>query len=116
DGRRIELVAWAREVLDRLLEVAEALDVDDEGYVAAIEAQREAVENGDATPSGRLLGALQASGESFFEHVRGIADRHHEYFLALPVDPGREAELDALAASSLEEQAELEKSDTLPFG
>jgi len=115
DGGRVELAAWAREVLDVLLEVAEPLDEDGEGYVAAIEAQREAVDDPAATPSGRLLDALRASGESFFEHVRGIADRHHEYFLALPIDAAREAELDALAAASLEEQAALEKSDALPF-
>src|SRR5690606_18877194 len=87
-----------------------------EGYVAAVEAQRDAVERPEATPSARLLDAMLARGESFFEHVRGIADRHHEYFLALPMAPEREAELDALAAASLDEQAALEKDETLPFG
>src|SRR5690606_37893483 len=116
DGGRVELAAWAREVLDRLLEVAELLDEEGEGFVAAIEAQREAVDDAAATPSGRLLDALRSSGESFFEHVRGIADRHREYFLELPLDPEREAELDALAASSLEEQRALEESETLSFG
>ena len=114
-SNRVGLAAWAREVLDCLLEVAEVLDEDGEGYVAAVEAQREAVDDPALTPSGRLLDALRASGESFFEHVRGIADRHHEYFLSLPVEAAREAELEALAASSLEEQAALEKSDALPF-
>jgi len=116
DGRGVELTAWAREVLDDMLEVAEPLDEGGEGYVAAIEAQREAVDHSAATPSERLLDALRESGESFFEHVRGIADAHHDYFLALPIPAEREAELEALAASSLEEQAALERSDTLSFG
>ena len=115
-GGRVELAAWAREVLDRLREVAEVLDHEGEGFVAAIEAQREAVDDPAATPSGRLLDALRASGESFFEHVRGIADRHREYFLELPLDSEREAELEALAAASLEEQRALEESETLSFG
>src|SRR5690606_33043589 len=115
-GGRVELAAWAREVLDRLLEVAEVLDHEGEGFVAAIEAQREAVDDPAATPSGRLLDALRASGESFVEHVRGIADRHREYFLELQLNSEREAGLEALAAASLEEQRALEESETLSFG
>jgi len=115
DGGAIELRAWALEVLDGLHEVAELLD-DGEGYVAAVDAQREAAERPEATPSARLLDAMRVRGESFFDHVRGIADRHREHFLALPVDPEREAELDALAAASLAEQAALEENEAMSFG
>ncbi len=117
-GERIELTAWAREVLDRLLEVAEALDNDGAGgagYVAAVEAQREAVERPDATPSARILAEMRATGVSFFEHVRAVADRHHEHYLGLPVDAEREAQLESLAAASLEEQRVLEYDETLSF-
>src|SRR5690606_5944080 len=100
---------------DALCEVAEPLDEAGEGYLAAVEAQREAVERPDATPSGRLLDAMRDSGESFFEHVRGIAERHHAYFVGMPIDAERETALEALAVSSLEEQAALEKTETLSF-
>ena len=105
-------------MLDRLHEVAEALDDDGAGgagYVAAIEVQREAVEDPEATPSARILADMRATGESFFEHVRGIADRHHDYYLSLSIDPEREARLESLAAASLDEQRALEANDTLSF-
>jgi glutamate--cysteine ligase len=114
-GGEAELRAWGLEVIDALGEIAGVLDADAEGYVAAVEAQRDALGHPDATPSGRLLGALRESGESFFEHIRGIADRHREYFLRMPLDAEREAELARLAAASLEEQARLERSDDVPF-
>src|SRR5690606_14134010 len=82
-GEGVALKGWALEVLDLLGPVAELLDEEREGYVAAIHAQREAVERPDATPSARLLTAMRDRREPFFEHVQGIADRHREYFSSL---------------------------------
>ena len=113
-GTTRELRAWGLEIVDRLAEIAELLDRDGEGYVGALEAQRAALEDPDATPSARLLAAMRERCESYMEHIRGLASAHRDALLATPLSAEREAELEALAAASLEEQARLEQDD-LPF-
>ena len=115
-GRATPLRAWGLRVLEALHELAELLDDDGEGYVAAVEAQREAIERPDATPSARLLDALTSSGESFFEHMHGLARRHQDYFARLALAPEREAELASIAAASLDEQRRLEEHESMSFG
>ncbi len=110
-GREVPLKAWARELLDRMQGVAELLDGEDGDYSAAIDAQREALEHPEATPSGRLLRALVDERRGFFEYTLELARLHHAYFLALPVSAGREAELEAAASASLAEQRRFEERD-----
>lgn len=114
-GALRSLREWGLEVVDRLGEIAERLDGDGEaGHVAALAAQRAALEDPDATPSARLLEAMRERRESYMEHIRGLASAHRDALLAAPLSPEREAELEALAAASLEEQVRLEQ-DIQPF-
>nr|MBO2512413.1 glutamate--cysteine ligase [Gammaproteobacteria bacterium] len=113
-GTTRELGSWGLEVVDRLGDIAELLEGHTPGYVEALARQREALEDPDATPSARLLAAMRERGVSFAEYARGLASAHRDALLATPLSAAREAELDALAASSLAEQARLEQDDT-PF-
>lgn len=114
-GRSRSLKAWGLEIIDRLSEVAALLDAESKDYSAALATQRAALEDPDATPSARLLASMRANGESFFEHVSALAEAHRTLFLSTPLSQERAEELKALAAASLEEQAQLEQ-DATPFG
>ncbi|HEX7081127.1 MAG TPA: glutamate--cysteine ligase [Gammaproteobacteria bacterium] len=115
DGGSVALRDWGREVLDELGEIAELLDRNGEGYSAALAAQRDAIEDPDATPSARLLDALRQSREPFFEHMHALARAHHDYFLGLGLGADRGAELEAAAAQSIEAQRRLEAEPAPPF-
>lgn len=105
------LKAWGLETIERLRPIADALDGGGDGYAAALDVQRAALDDPDATPSARVLDALRTRGESFREHVCRTADEHRAQLLGRPLAAEREAELEALAAASLEEQARLEQDD-----
>src|SRR5690606_28477182 len=95
---------------------AQLLDADGEGYVAAVDAAHAALRDPELTPSARLLADLGSERMSFFEYAHALARRHHEYFMALEPDVGREQMLDALAARSLERAVALEAAEQPPFG
>ena len=61
-GTERALADYGRELVDGIAAVAELLDTEDEGYLAAVEVQRQALEDPSATPAGRFLDALAASG------------------------------------------------------
>ena len=102
-------------LLDELLPVAALLDTDNEGYVAAIEAQRAALVDPNVTPSARFLAAMREHGGGFFDYVRSLAAAHREYLLALPVNAERERAFDALAGESLAAAHALERDRRVGF-
>ena len=56
------------ELLDGVRAVAELLDADAQGYVAAVDAAAEALRDPERTPSAALLAALRSEQASFFEY------------------------------------------------
>jgi glutamate--cysteine ligase len=117
-GRSAALIDWGHELLDGIGEVAAVLDGGagaGEGYVAAVAGYREALADPQLTPSARLLTALDNAGAGFFEYVLDLARRHHDYFLALPTDPDRATELDAVATESLAAAEALERAPAPSF-
>ncbi len=126
EGRRrgIKLVAAGRErvlselgleYVEQLRALAELLDVNGEGYAAAVDAARGALLEPERTPSALLLRDLEAEQASFFEHAFGLARDHAEYFRALALDPEVERGLEDVARRSLEEAARLEREQTQSF-
>lgn len=108
-GRRRDFRGWARGLLDKVRGVAAALDSgNDEGYVAAVDACRSALDDPERTPSARLLATLRAERAGFFEYALEVARRQREYFLELGVEPAEHERLEALAARSLAEAEALE--------
>jgi glutamate--cysteine ligase len=106
-GRRIPLAEWGRELVDGIAIIAELLDSDAEGYMAAVEAQRHALADPSLTPSARFLEALSSSGQGFFHFVLEQSAAHREYLLDLPVNAEQESAFDALRDASLARAAEL---------
>jgi glutamate--cysteine ligase len=114
-GRHVALRQWGLELLERMRGVAELLDEKGMDYVASIDAQREALEQPEATLSARLLHDLKATRSSFFEYMLGVARRHHDYFRALTLSAEQEAEFKSLTARSLDDQRSLEADASVPF-
>lgn len=115
-GRTRDFRDWGRGLMDRVAGVAAALDAGrDEGYRAAADEGRRALDDPERTPSARLLATLRAEGAGFFEYVLDVAERHRGYFLALGVDPAERERLETLAARSLAETEALEAERSESF-
>jgi len=114
-GRERSLVDCGLELLEGVRATAELLDVDAEGYVAAVDAAEEALRDPARTPSAALLAALATEQASFFEYSLGLARSHAAYFRDFALSTERERVLEATARRSLEEAEALVRHDTRPF-
>jgi glutamate--cysteine ligase len=115
-GRERPLRDLGLEVLHGVRAVAELLDADAEGYVAAVDAAAEALREPERTPSGALLNALRSERASFFEYTLELARAHARYFRDFALSAEREQELAETARRSLEEAEALPGKDPRPFG
>ncbi|HEY5623437.1 MAG TPA: glutamate--cysteine ligase [Gammaproteobacteria bacterium] len=102
-------------VLENVAVVAEALDADNEGYVGAVDVQREALVDSDATPSARLLADMRDKGLSFVDYGLAATIAHTEYLRSLPLSADKLAFFERTAAESLQRADEIERSDDIPF-
>jgi glutamate--cysteine ligase len=109
------LADWGLEVVDSVAELAELLDGDDEGYLAAVEHAREALRDPERTPSAAVLRDLKTEHATFFEYALSLARSHREYFLGLGLSAEQERRLADLAAESLAEAEALERAPGPPF-
>jgi glutamate--cysteine ligase len=103
------------ELCERIRAVAELLDADAQGYVAAVDAAREALRDPERLPSAALLAALKSEQASFFEYTLGLARSHAAYFRDFAVAPERELQLQDVARRSLEEAEALAAGDRGSF-
>lgn len=115
-GRAAVLADQAAAVLDGVGAVAALLDGDAaEGFAAAVSRARAAVADPETTPSARLLSSLREARTGFFHYALDLARRHRSYFLSLPMDDARSAELQVVATESLAAAAAAESRDEVPF-
>ena len=115
--KQIQLRDWANEILDAMTDVCEILDGGDPDgcHTTTLMMQKNKVENPDLTPSARMLAEMREQEEGFYQFGERMSARHRRYFLALPEDPDKTAELTQLAEESHRMQKEIEDSDTIPF-
>jgi glutamate--cysteine ligase len=117
DGAEVTLQDWGRELLERIRPAAELLDQvrGDAVHVTALASQAAKLDDPDLTPSARVLADLRANGKSFAAFGLRQSERHAAYFRAHPPSADEQAYFTRLAATSLAEQAELERSQTGSF-
>lgn len=111
------LLEAARELLERLHPVALLLDksqTDRAPFSSALEQQQARVEDPSLTPSARLLQLIEESG-GYLPAVLHLARAQREQLLTCPMDKSREALFAEIAATSLEQQRDLEASDSQTF-
>jgi glutamate--cysteine ligase len=113
----VALSDWGRDILDRMRPYAELLDhaLGEQGYAAAVAAQRPKIDDVDQTPSARLLAMLRDEGISLHDFSLRLSRQHRDALLAAPLAPARVKAFETAAARSTEDQARLERSDTEDF-
>jgi glutamate--cysteine ligase len=114
-GRELRLRDRGLELLAGIRAVAELLDADTQGYIAAVDAAAEALREPELTPSAALLAALKSEQASFFEYALTLARSHAAYFRDFALAAERERLLVETARQSLEEAEALEAKDGRPF-
>ena len=109
--------SWARELVDGCAELAAAMDagIGGDAHTHAVQAQRAKVEDVEATPSARVLAAMSAKREGFFDFAMGHSMAHRRSFRKRPMAPRRVDEFTAMSERSLKEQAAIEAADAESF-
>lgn len=118
NGRQVPLRQWALELIDSMRGICELLDAGDSQrpYTAALELQEAKVNDAALTPSARSLEELRTSGESFAQFALRMSGVHKNYFLdPYPPNEPRLTEFAAQATESLEQQAAIERADSVTF-
>ena len=117
DGRAVSMRDWARELLDSMAGICDALDRGDASrpYSQALATQSAKVEDVALTPAARLMAELSA-GESFFDLALRMSATHKAYFLDLyPPNEERLREFSQEAQESLVAQRKIEAADRGTF-
>jgi glutamate--cysteine ligase len=114
-GRERLLEDGGRALLLGVRAVAELLDADAQGYVAAVDSAAEALRDPDRTPSAALLAALRTERATFAEYTLSLAHSHAAYFRDFALGPERDQLLAEAARRSHEEAASLARSDPRSF-
>ena len=117
DGRELLLRAWAEEICDVLQGICRLLDAGeaDDPYSRALAHQRACVADPEQLPSARMLSAMAASDESYFQYAMRLSREYRKFFLDSRLDDARRLQFEAEASRSLAEQREIEASDKLSF-
>jgi glutamate--cysteine ligase len=117
EGRDVPMAAWAREIIDGTLGVAEILERGPcSGYEDAVRQAGAMVGAPERTPSARLLAELREGDCSLAEYGLAISRRVKERFRAM--SPAGNRHYDQLlkeSEASLERQHWIETHDQMPF-
>ncbi|BAN24580.1 glutamate--cysteine ligase [Caballeronia insecticola] len=117
DGASVSLQQWAEELFDAIEPVARTLDAlngrDD--HTRTLAALRPRIADASLTPSARVLQTMREKHQSFDDFALELSTRHAESFRARPLSAEEERTMEALAAKSLVDQAEVERSDSESF-
>jgi len=114
NGAEVSLAAWAGEILDKVLAIAESIDRRGDNYSAAVRHLQTLVDDPSRTLSARIVNELEETGSSFFEFALQTARCHRDYFASIaPLGESRKAALETEAAESLERQAQIEAADRI---
>ena len=112
------LTAWGLEIVQQLYPIAAQLDAvhATQDYTAAVAAAEQALLHPETTPSARVLKAVQEEFDgSFVAFVRAQSQKTRQAMLDLPLSDADGAHWAALSAKSLQDQADIEAADTMPF-
>jgi glutamate--cysteine ligase len=117
DGAEVLLTDWGRALLEQIRPVAQLLDRQRGGtaHVDALNAQLPKLDNPELTPSARALREIRELHGSYTAFGLRQSERHAAYFRSRPPSAEEQAYFSRLAAISLEEQAELERTQTGNF-
>jgi glutamate--cysteine ligase len=112
------LAAWGLEIVQQLKSIAAQLDASHgtQDYSRAVRDAEQALLQPDLTPSARVLRAVQNEFDgSFVGFVRAQSQKTRQAMLDLPWSAAEAAEWARISAKSLQDQADIEAADSMPF-
>ena len=125
NGDKITLKDWATELLNDMQNVAEILDQahtekgdaqNDHRYQAALDAQRDKVNQPELTPSAQVLTIMKQESLSWLEFAGALSQKHKEKLSETSSSEAKLIQTFSLAAKkSFIDAYEIKKSDTLNF-
>lgn len=117
EGSRLSVKDWGHEILDQILAYAKELDIaySTTQYSAAVELQRQKLDNPDLTPSARLLQELRNSGLSLQDYTLQKSQEHSDALRFQELSVETDQKLKNMAQESILEQKEIEVSDMESF-
>jgi len=117
DNGPVSLKQWGEELLERIRPAAELLDSlrGDTAHADTLHAQAAKLADPSLTPSAQVLVALREHGNSFAAFGLAQSERHAAYFRSTAPAAAEVATLDAMAVTSLAEQAAMEAAPHIDF-
>ncbi len=117
DGNPVSLQTWGSELLQRIAPAAALLDAQrsDGAHAVSLAQQQLKLKSPELTPSARVLAILQKNKESLASFALRQSKLHAAHFLAHPPTPEERNYFSSMAAKSLSEQENLERSQTGSF-
>jgi len=114
-GTGVPLSRLGLDLLEDIAPFAAVLDDAEEGYMDALELQRTALTEPEATPSARLLADMTARGQGYLDYMLDVSDAHAAYFRSLTPAENRAKQLEELARKSIEDAHALDVSTQEPL-
>ncbi len=117
NDQQLTVPEWGNQLLNDIRQTAAVLDniAGDTRYSDAVAAQQAKLNNPELTPSAQILAAMQASGLDYEAFILQQSRKHRESIISTGISTEQQDYLDQLTVSSMEEQAQIEISDTQNF-
>lgn len=108
---------WGFEILETIAPLAEMLDTQNASgnYRQAIREAKAGLADSGLTPSARILDAMQSREVTFYHWAMEASRKNREHFSSRPLDRERLDHYAAMAARSIQQQADLEATDQVSF-
>lgn len=115
NGTPKPLKKWATEILEGVEIVCNALDSGrpEPVFKRALDCQRACLENFDLLPSAQLLATMQETRLPFAKLALSMSEQHEKYFRERQLDAEKTNAFRALAAESIQLQADIEANDKI---
>ncbi|MQG93982.1 glutamate--cysteine ligase [Pseudomonas sp. MN1F] len=117
NGQPIALREWATELISRIGQLAELLDLAQGGneHAKALATQQAKVDDASLTPSAQVLARMTEHDETFVQFSLRQSRLHAETFREQPLSAEQQQAFETLARESLAKQSELEQEEVGDF-
>ena len=115
NGENIRLKDWAMELMEQMNGVADVLNQahDEHCYTDAIDEQKTLVKHPELTPSAKVMDDIINRDGSYYRFAKRKSEEHRDYFLNRKISLETNDKMELMAEKSLQEQYDLEASDTM---
>ncbi|POP76102.1 glutamate--cysteine ligase [Pseudomonas syringae pv. syringae] len=113
DNRPVDLKTWATELVEKITPIARLLDQAQgtDEHLKSITVQQAKIDDTALTPSAQVLASMEAHNEGFTAFSLRQSQVHAGYFRTHPLSAQEQADFEAQAKTSIEDQAELEATE-----